>query len=168
MSFCPWLSASFHLANLLYTRGVSSAFKVSREPRAHDLRNVGGRCGASADRKHVRIVVLSREPRRLFSPGNCRAHAGNFVRSDRHARARTADEQALLNSSVRHLLGHLPRIIRIVDRLFRHGAEIVKLNAEFPEQLLQALLLGVTSVIAGECNSHLENLRRVEFKEARW
>src|SRR5215813_770887 len=115
MSFCPWLSVSFHLTNLLYTRSVPSTFKVSRKPGAHDLRNVSGRRGASADRKHVRIVVLPRESRRLLRPCNSRAHTPNFVRSDRHAGARTADQQALFNSSLRHLLGHLPRIIRIVN-----------------------------------------------------
>src|ERR1043166_2803287 len=155
MSFYPYLSASFHLANLLYTCSVSPAFKVRREPRSHDLRNVGGRSGASADRKHVRIVVLAAEPRSLFRPCNSRTPTRNFVCSDRHTRSRTTDEQALFNVSLRHLLGHLARIVRVVNRLFRDCAEIVKLDAQFAEHTLQALLLGITGVIACECNSHL-------------
>ena len=60
-----------------------------------------------------------------------------------------------IGTYIRNLLRHLARIIRIVNRLFRHGAEIVKLNAEVCQQRLQTLLLGVTSMIARERNSHV-------------
>ncbi len=58
-------------------------------------------------------------------------------------------------STLRNLFRNLARIVRIIHRLFRHRAEIVKLDTEIGKQRLQALLLGVTSMIACECNSHV-------------
>ena len=42
--------------------------------------------------------------------------------------------------SLRHLLRNLACVVRIVYRLFRHGAEIVKLDAEVGQQRLSNVL----------------------------
>ena len=134
---------------------MTATFEFRLKPGTHDLWYLGGRRGASADGKHIRIVVLSRESCNLFRPRDRCAHARNLVGSDRHASARATHQYALFDLSLRHLLRNFPRVVRLIHGLFRHSAEIVKLNAKIGEQPFQALLLSVTSMIACECYTHV-------------
>jgi hypothetical protein len=134
---------------------MPSAGKLSVEPGANDLLDVFRPCDTSADRKHVCIVVFTSQSRDLRRPCDSRAHTRHFVRCDRHSGTRTTHEQSLFNFAVRHLFRNLARVLRVINRVFRDRAEILKLNAEVIEQRFQLFFLGVTRVITCESNSHL-------------
>src|SRR3954471_21721373 len=79
LSFRP-----LYLADLLDALRVTPSLKACAEPCPHDLRNLILRRGARPDGQDVRVVVLAREPRDIFRPGDRRAHPLNFVCGDGH------------------------------------------------------------------------------------
>src|SRR5260370_14933823 len=77
----------FNLANFFNASLMSAAGKFCLEPGAHNFRQFLRGRYACAERKHICVVVLTRETSRLFVPVHRRAHAGNFIGRDGHPRA---------------------------------------------------------------------------------
>src|SRR5436190_13417390 len=86
-----------NLANLFHPPRMPPALEFSCEPGAHYFCQLFKGYATPGQRQNVRVVVLAREARSLFIPGNGGAHAGNFVGGNRHARARTANKQPLID-----------------------------------------------------------------------
>ena len=122
------------LPNLFNSALVAAAGELCGKPGAHDLGKVFRRRDPRAERKDIRVVVLAGQPRRFFIPGNGSANTRDLVGSDCHSRPRAADQQSLIDVSLRHLLADLARIVRIIDRFLRDRAQIFELNSELIEQ----------------------------------
>src|SRR5437588_11615983 len=108
--------------------------------------------------------MLACKPSRLLRPCDSGANARNFVRSDRHARAGAADQNALFDASMRHCLPDFSSVIRIVNGLFRRRAQVFDFKTEFLKERFEPLFLGVACVVTCERYSHPRKTSKVTGK----
>src|SRR4029453_5977392 len=81
---------------------VTAAGKLRIEKRVHNLACQWHRSDALTEGQHVRIVVFAATARRCFVGDRRRPHARQLVGGHRHANARSAEEDAVIEAAVRH------------------------------------------------------------------
>ena len=96
---------------------MPASFELGVEPGAYDFRQLFGGRYARAERQDVRIVVFASQGGNFRSPRHGRAHAGHLVGNDGHSRARTTNEQSLIDVAARDFFGNFACVIRIIHRL---------------------------------------------------
>ena len=133
---------------------MASARKRSREPQRDDF--VGEREGdnASADREHVRVIVLAREPRRVQIVAERRADAGDLVGGDLLALSAAADDDPAVRPPLGDLTRHREADGRIVDRRLAVGTVIVNGVAQALERLPEVLLQRKPRMVGADGDAH--------------
>src|SRR5205085_9966141 len=106
-----------------------------------------------ADAEHVGIVVLAREPRRLFVPTERRADAVHFVRGNRDADAAAADDDATIHLAVCYGLADSRAEVWIVNTLQAVRALILDLKTEMLDLALRLLFRLKARVVAADGDS---------------
>src|SRR5207247_8577179 len=93
-------SFPFRRGNLLDPPLMTSALERRGEPQRQDLVGEAERDNASAHRKHVGVVVLARQPRRIEIVAERRTDAGDLVRCDLLALTAAAEDDAALDAAL--------------------------------------------------------------------
>src|SRR4051812_6436096 len=83
-----------------------------------------------------------------------RPHAGELIGADRHADAGPADENAPLDLTVAHLLGHEGREVRVVDRRLARWAVVDHLVTKCLKKRDHLLLKVKSPMVTSNGNSH--------------
>ena len=104
---------------------------------------------AAAEREHVRVVVLAREPGGRLVPRHRRPHAAVAVRGDGHADAGAAHDHSPAEAPGGHLLGEPVAEHRVVHRVERVRAEVLDGEAALLEVGLHLLLEREAGVVGG-------------------
>src|SRR5437868_5820886 len=137
---------------------MTAAFERRREPQRRDFVGQAEGDDASADREHVRVVMLPRQPRRIEIVTERGADAHHFVRRHLFALSAAAEDDATIGASG----GDEPRDVdtdwRVVDRLLARGTAIVDGMSEPRQRLLQVLFESEAGVIRSNRDTHAAEL----------
>ena len=145
---------AIELADLVDPSLVTATRKCRVEERLDDVERHGRGCGPRAQRKNVGVVVLAAQARHFGRDDRRGADAGNLVGGDGHADARAADEDAALVLARGHGAGNGRGEIRIVDRVFRLGAEVAIGNPASIQEALDVFLETHPRMIRADRDPH--------------
>src|SRR6266536_3257265 len=107
-----------------------------------------------AHRKHVGIIVLPRETRRLFAPAKRATYAMDFIGHHRFAVPGTAEYDAALTLTAGDRFCRRANEKRIIHRFFVECAEVLYLMSKSAEQFFDFFFVTKTGVIGAERNFH--------------
>src|SRR5262245_10534922 len=99
LPFCV-LGSAFVSCNLIEAALMTPAFELRIQPEADDLVSQPEGDNAAAHREHVRVVVLSRKPRRVQIVAQRRPDPRDLVGRDLLALAAAAEHDAAVGASV--------------------------------------------------------------------
>ena len=119
-----------------------------------DVEGALGRRDAGAEREDVGVVVLAREAGGLEVHHRRGADAGDLVGGERHADAGAADQDAAIEFAGRDRAPDLGRVVGIVDRLVRVGAEVAVRRAQLVERVLDQFLQLEAGMVCANRDAH--------------
>src|SRR2546428_10783882 len=104
---------------------MSPAFERSLEPGAHDLQSSLLCQHPLAQRNHIGIIVLPRQARCLNIPAESATHSFEAIGDHSFTIARAAEHDTALGLAASHRKSYRTDKDRVIDWLFRIGAEII-------------------------------------------
>ena len=102
---------------------------------------------ARADRDHVRVVVLPREPCRLVTPAERAPDTAHAIGGHRLAVARTTKDNAAFAAAAGDRFGGWTDEVRIIHGLIRERSKIFQLVTERSQTIIEHRLVPESCVI---------------------
>ena len=137
---------------------MAAAGERRRQPQRQDLVGEAEGDDAAAHREDVRIVVFSRQPRRIEIVAERGANAGDLVRGDLLPLSAAAEHDAALGAACGDGAADANADWRIIHRLFAVRAVIVDRVAERRERMFEMFLQREACVIGANRDSHGQGL----------
>ena len=136
---------------------MSAARKVGSYPSANDLTCNFGTDNTSAHRQNVRVIVLAAHFRRINFIAQRTAYALDFIRRNGNANAGAAKDNPSIRRAADNFRANFFRNVRIINRLFAEGANVLDLDAfKFCQNFLDFFFEVNCAVIAANRNFHVK------------